>query len=209
VKLYFLNKASFPIGSFTTTLDNKSAPNLKIDNKALPDSNVAPESQTQQTIVCTSIGPFSESPTIRISYLAGALQAYTLRLPIHGHRFIDPSELSAEDFFKRWRQIGAGAMEAQATFGLKRPDANISLTEMRDIVGKFRWSILENVDPKKENVVGCAVYQREAGKTGCLLRLEPNLEQKMYRLTIRATQDTVPGVLLKMMQERLALSGST
>ncbi|KAL2439247.1 AP-2 complex subunit alpha-2 [Exophiala dermatitidis] len=204
VKLYFTNKASFPIGSFTTTIDNKSAPNLKIDTKNLPDSHVDADSQVQQTIVCTSVAPFSESPTIRISYLAGALQGYTLKLPISPHRFMDPSELSAEDFFKRWRQIGAGPLEAQSTFGLRSSTTPMSDEYIRDVVQGFRWRLLEKVDPNPRNFVGCAVLQLEKGKTGCLLRLEPNHQQKMYRLTIRATQEKVPGILLNMMQERLA-----
>ncbi|KAI1613559.1 DNA II binding protein 1 [Exophiala viscosa] len=204
VKLYFANKASFPIGSFTTTLGNKSAPNLKIDTKSLPDSNVGPDSQVQQTIICTSVAPFAEPPTIRISYLAGALQGYTLKLPILPHRFMDPSELTAEDFFKRWRQIGGGPLEAQSTFGSKNQGAELSDEYTRDVVSGFKWRILDNVDPNPRNIVGCAVLQLEKGKTGCLLRLEPNHQQKMFRLTIRATQDTVPGVLLGLMQERLA-----
>ncbi|KAJ9496481.1 hypothetical protein LTR99_010272 [Exophiala xenobiotica] len=204
IKLYFANKASFPIGSFTTTLDNKSAPALKIDTKSLPESQVGPDSQAQQTIVCTSIAPFSEPPTIRISYLAGALQGYTLRLPILPHRFMDPSELSAEDFFKRWRQIGAGPLEAQSTFSLRTPTTEMSDKFTRETVLGFRWRILDNVDPNTRNIVGCAVLQLEKGKTGVLLRLEPNQQQKMFRMTIRATQDTVPGILLGMMQERLA-----
>ncbi|KAI1619363.1 DNA II binding protein 1 [Exophiala viscosa] len=204
VKLYFANKASFPIGSFTTTLENKSAPNLKIDTKSLPDSNVGPDSQVQQTIICTSVAPFAEPPTIRISYLAGALQGYTLKLPILPHRFMDPSELTAEDFFKRWRQIGGGPLEAQSTFGSKNQGAELSDEYTRDVVSGFKWRILDNVDPNPRNIVGCAVLQLEKGKTGCLLRLEPNHQQKMFRLTIRATQDTVPGVLLGLMQERLA-----
>jgi AP-2 complex subunit alpha len=182
VKIYFLNKASFPIGSFTTTLDNKSAPNLKIDIKALPENSVAADSQSQMTIVCTSVAPFSEAPTIRISYLAGALQAYTLKLPILAHKFMDPSELSAEDFFKRWRQIGnAEGMEAQATFGLKKEKAGeeLDLRGMREVVKGFGWRVLEGVDPKAENAVGCAVWQREGGKTGCLCRVEPGREQKV------------------------------
>lgn len=179
VKLYFTNKASFPIGSFTTTVDNKSAPNLKIDTKSLPDSSVEAGSQAQQTIVCTSIAPFSEPPTIRISYLAGALQGYTLKLPILPHRFMDPSELSAEDFFKRWRQIGAGALEAQSTFGLRSPGTTMSDKYIRETVQGFRWRILDTVDPNPKNIVGCAVLQLEKGKTGCLLRLEPNHQQKV------------------------------
>ncbi|KIW94612.1 uncharacterized protein Z519_04588 [Cladophialophora bantiana CBS 173.52] len=204
IKLYFTNKASFSIGSFTTTLDNKSAPSLKIDTKSLPDSSVGADSQVQQTIVCTSTAPFSEPPTIRISYLAGALQGYTLKLPILPHRFMDPSELSAEDFFKRWRQIGAGPLEAQSTFGLRNSSAPLNDKFVRDIVSGFRWRILENVDPNPKNIVGCAVLQLEKGKTGCLLRLEPNHQQKMFRVTIRATQEKVPGILLNQMQERLA-----
>ena len=178
VKIYFQNKSSFPIGSFTTTLDNKSAPNLKIDTKGLPESNVAADSQTQMTVVCTCISPFGQAPTIRISYLAGALQAYTLKLPILPHRFMDPSELSAEDFFKRWRQIGAGNMEAQNTFGAKS-GGQLDIPSMKEIVTKLGWKILEGVDPKKENVVGCAVWQKEGGKVGCLCRVEPGLEQKV------------------------------
>jgi AP-2 complex subunit alpha len=181
VKLYFTNKASFSIGSFTTTLDNKSAPALKIDTKSLPESSVQADSQAQQTIVCTSTAPFSEPPTIRISYLAGALQGYTLKLPILPHRFMDPSDLSAEDFFKRWKQIGAGPLEAQSTFGLRSPSAAMNDKVTRETVAGFRWRILDNVDPNPKNVVGCAVLQLEKGKTGCLLRLEPNQQQKVSR----------------------------
>ena len=180
VKLYFSNKASFSIGSFTTTLDNKSAPALKVDTKALPESTVQADSQAQQTIVCTSIAPFTEPPTIRISYLAGALQGYTLKLPILAHRFMDPSDLSAEDFFKRWKQIGAGPLEAQSTFGLRNSSAPLNDQYTRDTVAGFRWKILDNVDPNAKNIVGCAVLQLEKGKTGCLLRLEPNHQQKVW-----------------------------
>lgn len=220
VKVYFTNKASFPIGSFTTTINNEYPSALKIDTRNLPDNTVPANGQTVLTVVFTAVAPFPDSPTIRISYLAGALQGYTLRLPVLVHRYMDPSELSAEDFFKRWRQIGGGSMEAQSTFGLR--DTSLSLDEevTRTIVEDFRWKILKNVDPNPANVVGCAVFQMEKGKMGCLMRLEPNREQKvgyrsifvnveltrlqMYRLTIRATQDSIPSILLKAMQEKLS-----
>src|SRR5699024_10080160 len=50
VKVYLTNKSSYPIGSLTTTLDNRSVSKLKIDSKNLPDASVAPVSQTQQTL---------------------------------------------------------------------------------------------------------------------------------------------------------------
>lgn len=179
VKIYFTNKASFQIGSFTTTLDNPAAPNLKIDTKSLPDSTVHPSAQTQQTLFVEAHGPFSEAPTIRISYLAGALQAYTLQLPILMHRYMDPSDLSAEDFFKRWRQIGGHPLEAQKTFSVVSKGRMIHEKFTRNIVTGFGWKILNSVDPNSNNIVGCAVYQIENGKIGCLLRLEPNHEKNV------------------------------
>lgn len=179
VKLYLTNKSTYSINSLTTTVDNPASPNLKVDTKNLPDSSVAAAGQTQQTLVSTAHGAFTDAPTIRISYLAGALQAYTLQLPILMHRYMEPSTLSAEDFFKRWRQIGGSPLEAQNTFGLRGKNKTIDESFTRQIVEKFSWKILDDVDPNPKNIVGCAVYQIEGGKTGCLLRLEPNYEKSV------------------------------
>jgi AP-2 complex subunit alpha len=179
VKLYLSNKASFPIGSLTTTVDNRSAPHLRIDSKSLPEPSVPAAGQTQQTLFFEAKGPFSDAPTIRISYLAGALQAYTLQLPILMHRYMEPSSLSAEDFFKRWRQIGGAPLEAQNTFGVVAKAEPISEGFTRRTVEQFGWKLLDGVDPNKTNLVGCAVYHSAQGKTGCLLRLEPNYDRKV------------------------------
>ncbi|EEH20584.1 hypothetical protein PABG_02815 [Paracoccidioides brasiliensis Pb03] len=203
-KLYFTNKSTFPIGSFTATLDNPSPESIKIDTKNMPDPDVPAQSQTQQTICFEAKGPFTKPPTIRISYLAGALQAYTLQLPVLMHKYMDASTLSPDDFFKRWRQIGGPPLEAQSTFGLHSKGRTITEAFTRRIVEGFRFKILNGVDPNSRNVVGCSVYQTDSGKTGCLLRLEPNYEKMMYRLTIRATQDAVPQAVVKLMEERLA-----
>ncbi|RAK97993.1 AP-2 complex subunit alpha [Aspergillus ibericus CBS 121593] len=204
VKVYISNKSSYSIGSLTTTLDNPAAPNLKIDSKSLPEPSVPAVGQTQQTFLIEAQGPFTEAPTIRISYLAGALQAYTLRLPILMHRYMEPSALSAEDFFKRWRQIGGGPLETQNTFGVTARHKEIGEPFTRRVVEGFGWKILDNVDPNPKNIVGCAVYQFAGGKTGCLLRLEPNYERSMFRITIRATQESVPGALAKQMEQKLS-----
>ena len=179
VKLYFTNKSPYGIGSFTTTLDNPSAPNLKFDTKTLPDSTVTATGQTQQTIFFETHGAFWEAPTMRVSYLAGALQAYTLRLPVLMHRYMEPSRLSTEDFFKRWRQIGGSPLEAQSTFGVVGKKKTIDEEYTRSTVESFQWQILKGVDPIQRNFVGCGVYEYAEGKAGCLLRLEPNYEKNV------------------------------
>lgn len=173
--LYFSNKSSLPIQSFTTTLDNPSSDTLKIDTKGLPDTTVHSGDQTQQTIILTAHGVFSSTPTIRISYMAGALQALTLKLPIALHKYMEGAVLSADDFFKRWKQIGGAPREAQKIFAAH----DVSTDGTRRLLQGLKWGILDGVDPNPRNFVGATVLHTLGGKFGCLLRLEPNVENKV------------------------------
>ena len=178
--LYFTNKSSSAIGSFTTTLYNRSPELLKTDIKALPDHTINPDGQTRQTIIFEARNVFTEAPTIRISYLAGALQALTLKLPVVLHKYMDGAKLSADDFFKRWKQIGGAPREAQKIFGLSNKTRRINSSFTRRVVEGFKWGVLDGVDPNPKNLVGATVLHTIAGgKFGCLLRLEPNYETKV------------------------------
>ncbi|KOS22064.1 AP-2 complex subunit alpha-2 [Escovopsis weberi] len=210
---YFKNKNPGTMTSFTTTLDLDEGEKAKLtwDVKSLPESTLGAGSQSQQVIMFEAKKVFDKSPTIRVSYLAGALQALTLKLPVTIHKFMDPAELSAEDFFKRWKQIGGGAREAQEIFGLTSSRGR-ELTDrfIAGVIEGFRLRILGGVDPNPKNVVGASVlHTSEGGKYGCLMRLEPNYSTQMIRLTIRATDESVPPVLLKLIQERLAAGAPT
>ena len=231
---YFKNKSPAALGSFTTTLDLEESEKKKLtwDTKTLPDSHITQDSQSQQVIMFEAKSVFEKSPTVRISYLAGALQALTLKLPVAIHKFMDPADLSAEDFFKRWKQIGGAPREAQEIFGVansKNSDREITPDFVAKTVQGFRWRLLDMVDPNPKNIVGASVlHTSEGGKFGCLLRLEPNytsqvrvtsahtfdtafanLALQMIRLTVRATDDSVAPILCKLMQERLCTGIST
>ena len=175
--LYFTNKFASAIGSFTTTLDNPSPAAIKTDIKALPDTTIPPEGQTQQTIMFEAKNVFTDPPTFRISYLAGALQALTLKLPIALHKYMDGAQLSADDFFKRWKQIGSAPREAQRVFGLAGSGRKINREYTRKVVQGFNWGILDGVDPNSKNLVGATVLRTSGrGNFGCLMRLEPNYD---------------------------------
>ena len=175
--LYFTNRSSSAIGSFTTTLDNPCPEQLKVDTKNLPDSNIAAEAQAQQTIMFNALTVFDRAPTMRVSYLAGALQALTLQLPMVLHKFMDNAELGAEDFFKRWRQIGGQPREAQKVVSVEGGRTDKASTEK--MVEKMGWGLLKGVDPNERNLVGASVVHLAVGKMGCLLRLEPNYESEV------------------------------
>lgn len=212
--MYFQNKTPAIMSSFTTTLDldESEKGNLTWDVKGLPDTTVTQGNQCQQVIMFESKKVFTKSPTMRISYLAGALQALTIKLPVTAHKFMDPADLTGDDFFKRWKQIGGAPREAQKIVGLAPGSRDREINEgyIRHVVSGFRWGILEGVDPNRKNFVGASVlHTSEGGKFGCLMRLEPNYGTQMVRLTIRATDESVPSVLLKLMEERIAAGMST
>jgi AP-2 complex subunit alpha len=194
VIFYFTNKTPAVVGSFTTTLDldETDRANLTWDIQGLPDATIAQGAQAQQVVVFDNKRPFTHSPTMRISYLAGALQAITLQLPIAIHKFMNPTELSSDEFFRRWKQLGEARREAQNVFGLvaatnKTGTSSLSASAgkdhemnedfLRTVLEGFHWGILPGLDPKPGNFVGASVVHTSgAGKIGCLMRLEPNYE---------------------------------
>lgn len=195
---YFKNKSPTAMSSFTTTIDLDESEKGKLtwDTKTLPDSTIAIGSQGQQVIMFEAKKVFEKSPTMRISYLAGALQSITLKLPVKLHKFMDPAELSAEDFFKRWKQIGGAPREAQAIFGLtaagKNTEREITETLVKRTVEGFRWRLLDMVDPNPKNIVGASVlHTSEGGKFGCLMRLEPNYSSQVSCCVRRLFNDSL------------------
>jgi AP-2 complex subunit alpha len=177
--LYFTNKSTAPIQSFTTTPDNTSPEQLKMDIRGLPDTTVHPGSQTSQMIMFEAKTVFTEPPTIRISYMAGSLQALTLKLPVTLHKYMEGAVLTSDDFFKRWKQIGGAPREAQKIF----EGYDVSTESTRRLLQGFKWGVLEGVDPNPKNFVGATVLHTTGGKFGCLLRLEPNAEKKVSSYT--------------------------
>ncbi|KAI5794373.1 adaptin N terminal region-domain-containing protein [Peziza echinospora] len=208
VILYYTNKSSAAINSFTTTINNPSKDSLQINNSNIPDPTIEADSQTQQMIMLEAHNVFTDPPTIRISYLAGALQALTLQLPVVLHKFMEPAQLAAEDFFKRWKQIGGAPRESQKVFGVEK-GRRIDAGRTRKVMEGFKWGVLDGVDPNTKNFVGASVLHTvNGGKFGCLVRLEPNYETNMYRLTVRATEEAVPPIIAKLMEDRLKQGAS-
>ncbi|KAH3884064.1 hypothetical protein DPMN_008036 [Dreissena polymorpha] len=67
----------------------------------------------------------------------------------------------------------------------------------------FSVSVLEKVDPNAENFVSAGILYTRNQQVGILLRLEPNKQAQMYRLTVRASRDKVAKILCDLMQTQL------
>ncbi|CAG8444197.1 3602_t:CDS:10 [Ambispora leptoticha] len=202
IALYFTNKTQIQITSFITVIEHIE--NVIITTPGPPPSTIAPSNQIQQLFHIECHSTFTGSPNLRVSFIIG-IPVYTigLRLPVVIAKFMEPIELNGPDFFARWKQIGGGHREAQKVFKSAHP---IDLVNggIRNMISGFRFGILEGVDPNPSNVVGAGVlHTAKSGMIGCLMRLEPNVDAQMYRLTIRTTNEIATQELCTLLEDRL------
>ncbi|KAJ8399952.1 hypothetical protein AAFF_G00406820 [Aldrovandia affinis] len=156
--------------------------------------------QVQQVINIECLTDFSEAPLLNIKFrYGGALQNITLKLPVTINKFFQPTEMASQDFFQRWKQLSLPQQEAQKIF--KANNAMDTEVLKAKLLG-LGSALLENVDPNPENFVCAGVIQTKAQQVGCLLRLEPNAQAQMYRLTLRSSKDSVSKRLCELLAEQ-------
>ncbi|CAG8837750.1 15146_t:CDS:2, partial [Racocetra persica] len=145
---------------------------------------------------------FTGMPKVRVSFVSGTLRTIVLTLPIVLSKFNEPIQLNGTEFFARWKQIGAGPREKQVVFHSNVP---INLSGVRTLILGFKFEVLEEVDPNPVNLVGASVLHTSGGGMfGCLMRLEPNIEAQMYRLTVRTTNEVVTNEICTLLEPLLA-----
>lgn len=207
IALYLGNKISVGFSSMTLQVRSQEPNALTVSLPKMPASSLGAMTQVEQVVQLECKDVFTQPPVLKLSYLAGSMQEITLRLPVVISKFIEPVQLSATDFFERWKQIGGAPREAQRIFGgFKLTDrGDVDIIRNKKVVSGMRLGILEGIDPKEVNIVGAGVlHMSERGKVGCLLRVEPNGQAKLCRATIRTTNDLVSAELLKLVVSGLS-----
>ncbi|KAK0526320.1 hypothetical protein OC834_004842 [Tilletia horrida] len=198
IALYFGNKITVTFTSFTVTVKSQEPDALAATMPKITSTTLGGMKQVQQLIQLECKDHFTAPPVLQISYLAGSLQQVTLKLPVVLSKFIEPVALAPNAFFERWKQIGGAPREAQKIYPFKLTAAgDVDMARNQKVIQGARLQLLDGVDPNPVNVVAAGVlHTTNGGKVGCLLRLEPNKEAKMCRLTVRTTNDLVSETLL-------------
>uniref|UniRef100_A0A2K6SW21 AP-2 complex subunit alpha n=1 Tax=Saimiri boliviensis boliviensis TaxID=39432 RepID=A0A2K6SW21_SAIBB len=136
---------------------------------------------------------------LNIECLRDFLTPPLLSLPVTINKFFQPTEMAAQDFFQRWKQLSLPQQEAQKIFKANHPmDAEVTKAKLLG----FGSALLDNVDPNPENFVGAGIIQTKALQVGCLLRLEPNAQAQMYRLTLRTSKEPVSRHLCELLAQQ-------
>ena len=186
--VYVGNKVSAPLTSFTTTIHVSDPDALSVTFAKMPPSIISPRAQTQQLLHVECKNMFSSPPILSISYLAGSHQTIALRLPIIVTKFFEHVKLGPSEFFERWKLIGGPPREAQSVFPLELSSTGqLDLDKHRGVVSGHRLNVLDGIDPNPNNLVAAGVlHMAVEGKVGCLLRLEPNREAKVWNACCKA-----------------------
>ncbi|KAF9015163.1 adaptin N terminal region-domain-containing protein [Cyathus striatus] len=203
--IYLGNKISAPLTSFITTVHVEDTDAISVTFAKIPPSTVSPRSQIQQLLHIECKKLFTVPPVLTVSFLAGAHQTVSVRLPIVVTKFLEHVKLGQSDFFERWKLIGGPPREAQSVFPIElTTSGQIDIAKNRQVISGHHFNILDDIDPNPNNLVAAGVLHMSTdGKVGCLLRLEPNRDAKLCRLTTRSTSEDVAGEVQRLLQKIL------
>nr|XP_023654298.1 AP-2 complex subunit alpha-2-like isoform X2 [Paramormyrops kingsleyae] len=199
--LFFGNKTSVQFSNFTTSITCPGDLQTQLNMQTKPvEPLVDGGAQVQQVLNIECLSDFSDAPLLNIMFrYGGAQQNLTLKLPVTINKFFQPTEMSSQDFFQRWKQLSLPQQEAQKIFKANHSmDTDVIKTKLLGLGP----ALLEDVDPNPENFVCAGVIQTKGQQIGCLLRLEPNAQAQMFRLTLRSSKDTVSVHLCHLLAEQ-------
>ncbi|XP_055519241.1 AP-2 complex subunit alpha-2 isoform X3 [Leucoraja erinacea] len=199
--LFFGNKTSVQFLNFIVNVNCPGDLQSELNLQAKPvEPIVEGGAQVQQVINIECLSDFTEAPLLNIQFrYGGTLQNITLKLPITINKFFQPTEMASEDFFQRWRQLSSPQQEAQKIFKANHPmDTEVTKAKL---IG-FGTALLQDVDPNQDNFVGAGIIHTKSIQVGCLLRLEPNGQAQMYRLTLRTSKETVSKRLCGLLSQQ-------
>ncbi|KAF4011250.1 hypothetical protein G4228_002607 [Cervus hanglu yarkandensis] len=197
--LFYGNKTSVQFQNFSPTVVHPGDLQLAVQTKRVA-SQVDGGAQVQQVLNIECLRDFLTPPLLSVRFrYGGAPQSLTLKLPVTINKFFQPTEMAAQDFFQRWKQLSLPQQEAQKIFKANHPmDAEVTKAKLLG----FGSALLDNVDPNPENFVGAGIIQTKALQVGCLLRLEPNAQAQMYRLTLRTSKEPVSRHLCELLAQQ-------
>jgi len=189
--LFFGNKTNLPFLSFQShvTCSPELATQIMLQVKDV-DSTIEAGAQFQQMVNVECVTDFYQQPDLAITFqYNGELQTVNAKLPMSVNKFIEPAEMNAEAFFTRWKNLSLPQQEAQKIFKAAFPMENTTAAKTK-LIG-YGFQLLENIDPNPENYVCAGIIHTRTLQIGVLLRLEPNNQAQMYRLTVRSSKDAV------------------
>ncbi|XP_075234672.1 adaptor protein complex 2, subunit alpha [Lycorma delicatula] len=199
--LFYGNKTSFPLQSFSATLLDPGDWVTKLNIQVKPVEPVLEAgAQIQQMVNAECVEDYLDSPSMLVTFIYNNVpQKLTMKLPLTINKFFEPTEMNGESFFARWKNLGGNPQKSQKIFRASQP---MDTTATRTKVLGFGMQLLDGIDPNPENFVCAGIVHTRTQQIGCLLRLEPNRQAQMYRLTVRSSKETVSQEICELLSDQ-------
>lgn len=195
LSVFYGNKSPVRLNGFVAALASNSLNGLTAMASEV-DQTVEAEAQVEQTINVEATGFQVDKPQLNITFTyCGVPQKFMVQLPVFLHKFLEGTIMNAEAFFIRWKNLTNPSQEEQRIFRANGPQTDESLK-----LSGFGFGVLQGVDPNADNLVGAGILHTKQGQVGLLLRLEPNRNAGMYRLTVRASRDGVAQLIVDALE---------
>ena len=199
--LFYGNKTSFSLTNVSVKMDENQNFEGKLVFELQPISALIDGgAQVQQVIKIDCLDVFTEVPSLDLSFTVnGAPQRFLLKLPLFLSKFSVPAEMNSADFFSRWKALANPGQEAQKVFNANYPiDTEASKVKLQGC----SMGLLENIDPNPDNFVTAGIIHIKTSQIGYLIRLEPNTQVQMYRLTIRSSRPGVAEIIANLLNDQ-------
>lgn len=171
---------------------------LSIQQKGL-STRLSPGEETNLQVAIDCMRPFEENPSVTLTFNShGSKYSYHIPLPVNVSSFCDPLPMDKATYMARWKAITAEGTENQAVFNSSKPvDANLLNYIKNTLFPGSRLGLAEGLDNERTATGSCSFLTGTVGAdgkkvaVGALMRLEADVANNKYRITVRATQPTV------------------
>ncbi|KAL1213386.1 AP-2 complex subunit alpha-2 [Cardamine amara subsp. amara] len=198
--LFLGNKNTSPLTSVQTLILPPA--HLRLELSPVPDT-IPPRAQVQSPLEVMNIRPSRDVAVLDFSYMFGTkLVSAKLRIPATLNKFLQPIQLTSEEFFPQWRSLSGPPLKLQEVVRGVRP---LALPEMATLFNSFRVTICPGLDPNPNNLVASSTFYSEStGAMICLARIETDpADRTQLRLTVGSGDPTLTFELKEFIKEQL------
>ncbi|XP_019084751.1 PREDICTED: AP-2 complex subunit alpha-1-like isoform X1 [Camelina sativa] len=198
--LFMGNKNTSPLTSVQALILPPA--HLKLDLSPVPDT-IPPRAQVQSPLEVMNIRPSRDVAVLDFSYKFGTNMVNAkLRIPATLNKFLQPLQLTSEEFFPQWRALSGPPLKLQEVVRGVRP---LALPEMANLFNSFHVTVCPGLDPNPNNLVASTTFYSEStGAMLCLARIETDpADRTQLRMTVGSGDPSLTFELKEFIKEQL------
>ncbi|CAA7394896.1 unnamed protein product [Spirodela intermedia] len=175
---------------------------LKMELSLVPDT-IPPRAQVQCPLVVMNLHASRDVGALDLSYkFEATLVNVKLRLPAVLNKFLQPIQMTAEEFFPQWKALAGPPLKLQEVVRGVKP---MLLPEMADLFASLRFAVTPGLDVNPNNLVATtSFYSETTHAVLCLVRVETDpTDRTQLRLTVASGDPTLTFELKELIKDHM------